>query len=47
MHTLENPKRDELARDQVWTSCVMVLPLREKGAARSAVRPVAIGTAAR
>ena len=43
VHTLENPKLDELVRDKVWTSCVMVLPLREKGAAGSAVRPVAIG----
>lgn len=47
VHTLENPKLDELVRDRVWTSCVMVLPLREKGAAGSAVRPVAIGSPAR
>lgn len=47
VHTLENPKLDELARDKVWTSCVMVLPLREKGAAGSAVRPVAIGVGGR
>lgn len=46
VHTLENPKLDELVRDKVWTSCVMVLPLREKGAAGSPVRPVAIGAAA-
>jgi kynurenine formamidase len=38
VHTLENPKLDELARDKVWTSCVMVLPLREKGAAGDSVR---------
>jgi kynurenine formamidase len=43
VHTLENAKLDELARDRVWTSCVMVLPLRERGAAGSPVRPVAIG----
>lgn len=42
-HTLENPKLDDLARDRVWTSCLMVLPLREKGAAGSPVRPVAVG----
>ena len=47
VHTLENPKLDEMVRDKVWTSCVMVLPLREKGAAGSAVRPVAIGAPAR
>jgi kynurenine formamidase len=47
IHTLENPKLDELARDRAWTSCVMVLPLRDKGAAGSAVRPVAIGVGGR
>jgi kynurenine formamidase len=50
IHLLENAKLDELAAERVWTSCTMILPLREKGAAGSAVRPVAIGapgTAAR
>jgi kynurenine formamidase len=43
IHHVENAKLDELARDKVWTSCVMILPLRERGAAGSPVRPVAIG----
>jgi kynurenine formamidase len=43
IHLLENAKLDEAARDRVWTSCTMVLPLREKGGSGSAVRPVAIG----
>ena len=43
IHHVESAKLDELARDRVWTSCVMLLPLRERGAAGSAVRPVAIG----
>ena len=43
IHHIENAKLDELAADKVWTSCTMILPLREKGAAGSAVRPVAIG----
>ena len=43
IHHIENTKLDEMARDKVWLSCTMVLPLREKGAAGSAVRPVAIG----
>jgi kynurenine formamidase len=43
IHHIENAKLDELARDKVWTSCTMILPLRDKGAAGSAVRPVAIG----
>lgn len=47
IHLLENTKLDELARDKVWTSCTILLPLREKGAAGSAVRPVAIGVTGR
>ena len=43
IHHIENAKLDELARDKVWTSCTMVLPLREKGSAGSAIRPIAIG----
>jgi kynurenine formamidase len=43
IHHVENAKLDELARDKVWTSCAMLLPLRERGAAGSALRPVAIG----
>ncbi|MEW6688485.1 MAG: cyclase family protein [Pseudomonadota bacterium] len=43
IHHIENAKLDELANDKVWTSCTLVLPLREKGSAGSAVRPVAIG----
>jgi kynurenine formamidase len=47
IHLLENAKLDEAARDQVWTSCTIVLPLREKGSAGSPVRPVAIGVPGR
>jgi kynurenine formamidase len=43
IHHIENAKLDELANDKVWTSCTMVLPLRERGSAGSAIRPVAIG----
>ena len=43
IHLLENIKLDELARDRVATSCTIVLPLREKGASGSPIRPVAIG----
>lgn len=43
IHHIENAKLDELANDKVWTSCTMILPLRDKGAAGSPVRPVAIG----
>ena len=43
IHHVENAKLDELARDKVWTSCTMILPARQKGAAGAEVRPVAIG----
>ena len=44
IHTLENIDLSELARDQVSTSCTIILPLREKGSGGSPIRPVAIGT---
>ncbi len=40
---IENAKLDEMARDKLWTSCTMILPLRERGSPGSALRPVAIG----
>jgi kynurenine formamidase len=43
IHPVEGAKLDELARDRVWTSCTLILPLREAGAADSPVRLVAIG----
>jgi kynurenine formamidase len=43
IHHIENANLGEMARDKVWTSCTMILPLREKGGAGSPVRPVAIG----
>jgi kynurenine formamidase len=43
IHHIENANLGELAKDKVWTSCTMILPLRERGAAGSPVRPVAIG----
>ncbi|MEO8716803.1 MAG: cyclase family protein [Burkholderiales bacterium] len=43
IHHIENAKLDELANDKVWTSCTMILPLRDQGAAGSPLRPVAIG----
>ena len=46
IHLIENAKLDELARDRVWTSCTLILPAREQGAAGAAVRPVAIGVPA-
>jgi len=44
IHQIQNMKLDELARDKVWTSCTMIMPLRSQGNSGSPVRPVAIGT---
>ncbi len=43
IHHIENANLSAMARDKVWTSCAIVLPLLEKGAAGSPVRPVAVG----
>lgn len=43
VHTLENLNLKALAEAGVTTSCTMVLPALEKGAAGAAIRPVAIG----
>ena len=46
IHLIENARLEELAAERVWLSCAMILPLRDKGAAGSALRPVAIGAGA-
>ena len=43
IHHLENLNLAEMAKDRVWTSCAMVLPSRDQGAAGAVIRPVAIG----
>jgi hypothetical protein len=43
IHQIQNAHLEELAADEVWTSCTMILPLLERGAAGSAVRPIAVG----
>ncbi|MFO1319253.1 MAG: cyclase family protein [Burkholderiales bacterium] len=43
IHHIEHANLAAIADDKVWTSCTMVLALREKGASGSGVRPVAIG----
>lgn len=43
IHQIQNAHLAELAADQVWTSCTIILPLREQGGSGSPVRPVAIG----
>jgi kynurenine formamidase len=47
IHQIQNARLGELAKDKVWVSCTMILPLRAQGAAGSPVRPVSIGTAAK
>jgi kynurenine formamidase len=43
IHHLENLNLSAMAAERVWTSCAMVLPSRDAGAAGAVVRPVAIG----
>lgn len=43
IYQIENAHLEELAADGVWTSCTMVLPLLERGAASAGVRPIAVG----
>ncbi|GAB4527924.1 MAG: hypothetical protein Tsb0010_10630 [Parvularculaceae bacterium] len=43
IHQIQNGHFEELARDKVWLSCTMILPLRIEGGSGSPVRPVAIG----
>ena len=43
IHHLENLNLAAMAGERVWTSCAMVLPSRDKGAAGAVVRPVAVG----
>ncbi len=43
IHQIQNANLAAMARDKVWTSCTMIMPLRSKGGAGSPVRPVAIG----
>jgi kynurenine formamidase len=47
IHLLENMRLSEIAQDSAWLSCTMILPLRERGGAGSAVRPVAYGASRR
>ena len=43
IHQIQNGNFGALAKDKVWTSCTIILPLRATGHAGSPVRPVAIG----
>jgi kynurenine formamidase len=43
VYQIQNANLGELARDKVWESCTIILPLRAKGNSGSPVRPVAIG----
>jgi len=47
IHHVESANLTALARDKVWTSCTIILPLRERGSAGSPIRPVAIGVPGR
>lgn len=43
IHNIQNARLREMADDEVWLSCTMILPLRVAGGTGSPVRPVAIG----
>ncbi|MFQ5856982.1 MAG: cyclase family protein [Anaerolineae bacterium] len=43
IHNIQNANLGALAKDKVWTSCTIILPLRSRGGSGSPVRPVAIG----
>jgi kynurenine formamidase len=46
IHQIQNANLGALARDKVWLSCTMILPLMTQGGSGSPVRPVAIGAPA-
>ena len=46
MYQIQNAKLDDLARDRVWTSCTIILPLRVSGGGGSLVRQSARTTPA-
>jgi kynurenine formamidase len=46
IHNIQNANLGAMARDKVWLSCTIILPLRTQGASGSPVRPVAIGAPA-
>ena len=46
IHQIQNANLGALAKDKVWTSCTIILPLRSSGGSGSPVRPVAIGAPA-
>ena len=43
IYQIQNANLGALAKDKVWLSCTMILPLMTQGGAGSPVRPVAIG----
>jgi kynurenine formamidase len=47
IYQIQNANLGALARDKVWLSCTMILPLLTRGGAGSPVRPVAIGAPTR
>jgi kynurenine formamidase len=44
IYQIQNANLGAMAKDQVWLSCTIILPLRAQGDAGSPVRPVAVGT---
>jgi kynurenine formamidase len=46
VHNIQNANLAAIAKDKVWLSCTIILPLRASGGSGSPVRPVTIGAPA-
>jgi kynurenine formamidase len=44
IHQIQNAHLEEMAADEVWTACTVILPLPVQGGSGSPVRPVAFGS---
>ena len=43
IHQIQNVKLGKMAKDQVWSSCTVILPIKVEGASGAPVNPIAIG----
>ena len=46
IYNVQNVNLGVIAKDKVWLSCTIILPLRSRGGSGSPVRPIAIGVPA-
>jgi kynurenine formamidase len=43
IHNIQNANLARMAKDKVWTSCTVILPIKVEGASGAPVNPIAIG----